>query len=156
MRIFISYSNPDLSIVRILANQISIWGEVFFWNQSNIPSEVAWEQIYNWIDNSDIVIVLITGNTVVRAMSVGQEVGRAKAMNKIIIPIVSNNVSSRELGFLSEITYQPIEISNPGPAIRDISKMIESRNNERVENIKQMGFFLVGAAFLILLSGNGK
>jgi hypothetical protein len=156
MRIFISYSNPDLSIVRSLANQIENWGDVFYWNQSNIPGNIAWEQIYNWIDNSDIVLVLITGNTVVRAMSVGQEVGRAKAMNKIIIPIVSNNISSTELGFLSDITYQPIEITNPGPAIQTISKIIESRHNERVENIKQMGLFLAGAAFLILLSANGK
>ena len=68
--------------MRILANQFDIWGDVYYWNQSNIPEQVAWEQIYNWIDNSDIVLVLITGNTVVRALSVGREVGRAKAINQ--------------------------------------------------------------------------
>jgi len=156
MRIFISYSNPDLSIVRILANQISIWGEVFFWNQSNIPSEVAWEQIYNWIDNSDIVIVLITGNTVVRAMSVGQEVGRAKAMNKIIIPMVQNHINPSEMGFLSGITYQPIEVSNPRPAIARIVKLVENYHNDQVKNINSLALLLIGVAFLIFLSGNGK
>ena len=67
--------------MRILATQIEIWGDVFHWNHSNIPGKVAWEQIYIWIDNSDIVLVLITGNTVVRALSVGREVGRAKESN---------------------------------------------------------------------------
>jgi hypothetical protein len=112
MRIFISYSNPDLTIVLTFGNKLNIFGDVFFWNQSNIPGTVAWEQIYNLIDNSDIVIVLITGNTVTRAMSVWQEVGRARSMRKYIVPIVSNSVSLSELGFLSGVTYKPIDVSN--------------------------------------------
>jgi len=139
-----------------MANQIIIWGDVFYWNQNSIPGKVAWEQIYNWIDNSDIIIVLISDNNVVRAMSVGQEVGRAKALGKIIIPIVSNNVPSSELGFLSEIIYQPIEVSNPVPAMARISEIIESYHNDQIENNKRIGLLLAGVAFLFLLSANGK
>jgi hypothetical protein len=152
MRIFISYSNPDLTIVRTLGDQLNIFGDVFYWNQSNVPGMVAWEQIYNWIDNSDIVLVLITGNTVTRAMSVGQEVGRAKAMGKYIIPIVSAGVSPLELGFLSGVTYQPIDVLNPLPAISRIIEVV-SGYYENIQQNKRIALGLVCIAVLLLLTG---
>ena len=156
MRIFISYSNPDLAIVGTLANQLNIFGDVFFWNQSNVPGTVAWEQIYNWIDNSDIVLVLITGNTVTRAMSVGQEVGRAKAMDKYIIPIVSAGIPSSELGCLSGLNYQPIEVQNPLPAISKITEVVGGFYENTQQNNKRIALGLVSIAFLIFFAGNQK
>src|ERR1035437_7856848 len=150
MRIFISYSNPNLSIVRSFANKIETWGDVFYWNQSYIPGDVAWEQLYNWIDYSDIVLLLITGNTVVRAKAVLQEIDRAKSMGRTIIPIVSNNVPKSELGFLSGINYQPIDVSNPGLSLNGIDKIVAP--NDRLENNKQLGLLLLGISFILLLS----
>jgi TIR domain len=156
MRIFISYSNPDLTKVRALGNQLNIFGDVFFWNQSNVPGTVAWEQIYNWIDNADIVLVLITGNTVTRARSVGQEVGRAKVMGKHIIPIVSTDIPLAELGFLSGVTYQPVEVQNPLPAISRITEVVGGLYENIQQNNKRIALGLVSIAFLILFAGNGK
>jgi hypothetical protein len=51
--------------------------DLYYGNKGNISGSIAREQIYNWIDNSDIVLVLITGNTVIRAMSVCQKTSRA-------------------------------------------------------------------------------
>ncbi|MDR3666986.1 MAG: toll/interleukin-1 receptor domain-containing protein [Ignavibacteriaceae bacterium] len=155
MRIFISYSNPDLTIVRTLGNQLNIFGDVFYWNQSNIPGTVAWEQIYNWIDNSDIVIVLITGNTVTRAISVGQEVRRAKAMGKNIVPIVSNGVLPSELGFLSGVTYQPVDVLNPLPSISRVTEVVNGCY-ENVQQNKRIALGLVSIAFLMQLAGDEK
>ena len=154
MRIFISYSNPDLTIVRSLANQLNIFGDVFYWNQSSVPGKVAWEQIYSWIDNSDIVLVLITGKTVIRAVSVEQEIDRAKEMGKHIIPIVSKGIISGELGFLSGLTYQPIDLLNPMPAISRVTELAGSYYENTEQNNKRIALGLMGIAFLMLLSGS--
>jgi len=152
MRICISYSNPNLFIVRSFANKIETWGDVFYWNHSYIPGDVAWEQLYNWIDNSDIVLVLITGNTVVRAKAVLQEIDRAKSMGRTIIPIVSNNVPKSELGILSGINYQPIDVSNPGLSLNEIDKIIGT--DDRVNKNKRLGLLLLGISFILLLAEN--
>jgi TIR domain len=154
MRIFISYSNPDLNIVRTLGNQLNIFGDVFYWNQSNVPGTVAWEQIYSWIDNSDIVLVLITGNTVIRARSVGLEVDRAKEKSKYIIPIVSTGIPITELEFLTGVTYQPIEVLNPLPAISRFTEVVGEFYENKQQNNKRIALGLVSIAFLILFTGN--
>ena len=89
MKIFISYSTPDVFIVHNLAERIKPFAEVYYWAHSNLPGQEAWPSIFSWIDSSDLVIVLITDNTVRRAMAVGQELGRAKTQGRTIIPIVS-------------------------------------------------------------------
>ncbi len=154
MKIFISYGTPDIRIVKQLANQLRIFGEVYYWADSKLPGRDAWNSIFNWIDTADIVVVLITGNTVVRAMSVGQEVGRAKTKGKTIIPIISKTVSSAELGFLNGVTYQPIDVFNPYPAIEDVTKVINTYYNNMQERQK----IAIGLAILtfLFLSGSSK
>ena len=146
MRIFISYSSPDINIVSVLADQLRMYGDIYYWDKDKTPGELAWEQIYSWIDNSDIVLVLVTDATIARSMSVGQEVGRAKAGNKLIIPIVSSSVANNGLGFLSEITFQEIDITNPAPAIYKIIELIDCKNKEEYQKLSlvlvAIGFFI--------------
>jgi hypothetical protein len=146
MRIFISYSSPDINIVSILADQLKMYGDIYYWDKDNTPGESAWEQIFSWIDNSDIVLVLITDATIARAMSVGQEIGKAKAGKKLIIPIVTSSVSKNDLGFLSDITYQEIDINNPAPAIYQIIELINCNNKEEFQKLSlvlvAIGFFI--------------
>jgi hypothetical protein len=145
MRIFISYSSIDTNIVSVLADQLKMYGDVYYWNKDKAPGETAWEQIYSWIDNSDIVLVLVTDATVARAISVGQEVGRAKSGNKFIIPMVSSSVSKKGLGFLSDIKYQEIDIINPAPAINRIIDLIDCKNKTEIQKLSlilvTIGFF---------------
>jgi|ERR1035437_8544237 hypothetical protein len=145
MRIFISYSSPDSNIVSVLADQLKLYGEVYYWDKDNAPEESAWEQIFSWIDNSDIVLVLVTDASIARAMSVGREVGRAKSGNKFIVPIVSSSVSKKGLGFLSDITYQVIDIINPAPALNRIIDLIDCRDKEKFQKLSlilvTIGFF---------------
>lgn len=153
MRIFISYSTPDMYIVEQLANQLGAFGEVYYWAQNKFPGQEAWQSIFNWIDTADVVVVLITGNTVVRAMSVGQEIGRAKSKGKTIIPIVSKFVPSTELGFLNEVTYQPIDVFNPYPAIDDVTKVIQTYYNNMQEKQK-IAIGLAALGFLLWLASS--
>ncbi len=154
MRVFISYSTQDMHIVKHLAMQLKVFGDVYYWAESNLPGQDTWPSIFNWIDLADIVIVLITGNTLSRAMAVGQEIGRAKSKGKTIIPIVSNSVPSNELGFLSGVTYQPIDVFDPHPAIDDITKIIRTYQNNLQEKQK-MALLLIILGILFLLGTNG-
>jgi len=148
MRIFISYSTQDINIVQLFAKSLLSFGEVRFWEKNKILGAEAWETIFSWIDEADVVLVLITGNTVYRAMSVGQEVGRAKSQNRLIIPIVEKTVPISELGFLSGITFQQIDLYNPIPAIDKIVQTVQhlSIEKEKKQNVALTlavtGFFL--------------
>lgn len=82
MRIFISYSAEDFSLVHKLAKAISSIAEVYYWDKDKVLGKDSWPTIFNWIDAADLVVVVITDSTVSRAMAVGQEVGRAKAKDK--------------------------------------------------------------------------
>lgn len=148
MKIFISYSTPDINLVQLFGKYLSSFGEIKYWAKDNIPGNESWETIFSWIDNSDVVLVLITGNTVSRAMSVGQEIGRAKTKNRLIIPIVEKSIPSTELGFLSGITYQPIDLSNPLPAVNKITQIVQQLSIEKTQKqnaaliLAALGFFI--------------
>lgn len=155
MDIFISYSTPDLQLVRDLADRLKPYANVYFWDDSKFLGQSAWEQVFQWIDISDLVVVLITGNTVSRAMSVGQEVGRAKAKDKTIVPIVSKEVLTNELGFLTGITFQPIDIANPAPALEAINK-VANLYKEDLEKKKSLGILLLTVGIIVWLFSKAK
>ena len=142
MKIFISYGMNDEPMVRQIADFLKPHAEVVYWSESKMPGNGSWETIFGWIDSSDIVLVLITGNTVARAMAVGQEVGHAKAKYKTIIPLVSREISPTELGFLSGITYQPVDRFNMAPALEALKHNILARK-QKAEETKQL-FLLFG------------
>ena len=151
MRIFISYSNPNLNIVKSLADRLTIYGDVYYWNSNSIPDDVAWEQINNWIDNSDIVITFITDCTVVRAEAVSKEIKRAKSRNKYIFPLVSSAISQGELNFLTETSYQPVVITNPLPAIEKSLWIAENQSGGKDLNRKK-ALVLSAIAYFMMLS----
>ncbi len=157
MRAFISYSTKDLDLVNQIANRINglIQG-VKYWDKSKEPGEHAWNKIHSWIDEADIVFVLITGNTVERGISVGMEVGRAKKADKLIIPIVSKDILNTELGFLSEIAYQPIDLKNPIVALDEIEKALRMRvvANQMLEEQKKniQNIFVIIAILCIIIA----
>lgn len=157
MKVFLSYSTADLSLVNEIANHIKKYGDVFYWDNSKVPGQESWPTIFQWIDSADLVLVVITGNTVTRAMSVGQEIGRAKAKSKIIIPLVAPEVPASELGFLNGVTYQKIDPSNPGPALQQINRVLHS-HKQKIESDQSFIAFLgvVGLIWLGVALAKGK
>jgi len=153
MKIFLSYSTPDEKLVHEIANYIRRHAEVYYWDKSKVPGSEVWPTIFKWIDQSDLVLVVITGNTVSRAMSVGQEVGHAKAKDKTIIPIVSSEVPISELGFLSGIIYQQIDPKNPGPAMQAIERIVLGRK-QQIEWQREL--FIIGGILLLVWLGSKK
>ncbi|MFZ5994790.1 MAG: toll/interleukin-1 receptor domain-containing protein [Thermodesulfobacteriota bacterium] len=154
MKVFISYSTDDISIVHTIAQHVRPHAEVFYWDKSKVPGQESWPIIFTWVDQADIVLALITGKTVSRAMSVGQEIGHAKAKGKTIIPIVSPEVPSSELGFLSGITYQPIERNNPGPALESVKRVILAKKQQIESN---QAFLIIGGILaLLFITASGE
>lgn len=153
MNVFISYSVKDLNLVQQIAFSIGPFATVYYWDQDKEPGKQDWESIFRWIDSSDLVLAIITGNTAVRAMAVGNEIGHAKAKGKEIIPIVTPEVPQSELGVLEGIIYQRIDRTHPQPALQILSRIVQSRS-EKLD--KQRAIFIVGLLIggLILLSRN--
>jgi hypothetical protein len=141
IKIFISYSTGDNDLVKQVANYIEPHCEVYYWNQNRTLGEPLWSEIYKWIDDCNLFIAVITDKTVGRAMSVGQEIGRAIAKGKTVIPLVGKEVADSELGCLRGLNYQRISNENFGPAMEAIRQRILALSFK--EDIKQI--FIVSA-----------
>jgi len=118
MTIFISYSVRDNPLVERIAAHLRLQGHLVYWWQGSVePGREVWPQIYGWIDQSDLVLAVITDAAVRRAMAIGNEMGHAKARNKRIVPLVAAGVPESELGCLKGTVYIPFDPVDPQPAI---------------------------------------
>ncbi len=152
MNIFISYSVDDTNMVRMIASYISRHGQVYYWDKSKEPGMEAWPLLFQWLDQAGPLIKVITDNTVRRAMSVGQELGHAKAKQKLIIPLVTSNVRGSDLGFLSGVIYAPIDPQNMAPALMAAERAIIQRK----QNQNRQALFLVGGILALIWAGSSE
>ncbi len=148
MRVFISYSGKDLELVEYLADALDEIVDVDYWDNSRHLGEPDWDQIHDWIEDADLVVVLITDRTVKRAMAVGNEVGHAKAHGKAIIPLVAANVSGGDLGCLGGVTYQRFSDENFPQAVQIVAQEVERRRKQGVAEGWALAGALAGLAWL--------
>lgn len=130
MKMFLSYSTPDLGLVSRIAKYLEPLGEVFYWDKDKPVGKESWPTIYKWIDQADVVLALITGNTLCRAMAVGNEIGRAKAKGKSIVPLVAHDVPESALGCLQGIIHEKINPYDLGPAMQRLEQPLIARRKE--------------------------
>lgn len=134
MNVFFSYSTEDTAVVKLLAaalhSQPNV-DEVHWWDGSNVPGEELWKSIFRWIDDSTIVIAVITGNTLERAMSVGNEVGYAKAKKKRIVAFVAPEIENANLGCLSPDIRIPLV---PGEIEAGIERLLAAKPRKVVRH----------------------
>jgi len=152
MKVFISYSVHDSELVRKIAESIKQHvDEICYWDASKELGEDAWTSIFGWIDDSDLVLAVITDNTISRAMAVGNEIGHARARNKKIIPLVAPEVPRDQLGCFQGVTYERINRENPLPAIEAICSQINRLKQVRKDEAYGIGSFLVIAGLVALV-----
>lgn len=156
MKVFISYSVDDGEFVGKVAQEITPLAQVSYWDQSKEPGEEAWQTIFQWIDDCDAALVVITDKVVKRGMSVGQEIGRAKAKGKFIIPLVEEGIPASALGCLSGVTYETIPKVNPSSALERIKTLIEHQKVKVDEAEGISAVALVGLAALALVVFTAK
>jgi len=125
MKVFISYSVHDSEFVKEFAEALKPHVESLrYWEESKELGEDAWESIFSWIDEADLVLAVITDKTINRAMAVGNEIGHARAKGRKVIPLVAPGINDSQLGCLKGVTYQRIDMDNPKPAIGAIANEI--------------------------------
>lgn len=158
MRLFISYSTGDLEIVKQIADALRPHAEVYYWARDQVPGNDAWQTIFNWIILSDLVVAVITDKTVSRAMSVGQEIGHAKARGKTIIPLVGKDVPVTELGCLCGITHIQVSSDNLSDVVDKVKSRIASMKQakEREKQILYAILAVIGLAWLFGGSDDDK
>lgn len=151
MKVFISYSVDNRGFVGDVAREISPLAEVKYWDQSKEPGEGNWKSIHQWIDECDAMLVVITDKVVNRAMSVGQEIGRARAKEKFIIPLVEEGIPASALGCLSGVTYETIPKINPASALDRVRALIEKRKVKVDEDNNVGALALIGLIAVVLI-----
>lgn len=151
MNIFISYNATDIPIVEEAYANLKNVGDINFWNKDKIIGDVAWDSIFSWIDKADLVVVIITQNTLQRAMSVGQEIGRAKAKGKTILPLVAKGINASDLGCLQGVSYEILDIDNPSMSLTKISDHCLTHKKRSEEESKSL-FLLLGIIAFILFA----
>lgn len=139
MNVFISYSVADVDLLRRVAQVIAAGGDKpLCWDTSKTPGHEVWPSIFGWIDASDLAIVIITDQTVARAMSVGQEVGHARAKGKPIVPLVAAGVRPEDLGCLNGVIYQPISRENTSDALAAVQRVLDGMKMQKAEAQRQL------------------
>lgn len=163
MQIFISYSTADLALVRQIADAIRPRAKPVFWNQDKDPGSDSWGTIFQWIEESNAVLAVITGKVLARGASVNQELGYARKAGKVILPLVASDVPKAELGFLNGITWIGFDPQNPGSAITEVLQKIAALHEAAQKEIarketeaNQNFFFVLIIAGLALVVLNSK
>lgn len=130
-KIFVSYSTHDIEQVDLLDQQLNKTGiEVFIAEHSVKASEDLKEEISRAIVECDLFVVIWSKNAQESGW-VSQEVGRAGALKKIILPLVLTEELSLP-GFISNLKYIPV-FTNPQSAMIKAREIIVNSYNEKAQ-----------------------
>ena len=112
-KIFISYSTRDLAQVELLRQQLQATPiEIFVAEHSVAPSQELAPTIANAIGTCDLFVLLWSSNAK-ESEWVSQEIGRASALGKPILPLVLSEGIALP-GFIQGLKYLPIHSDPDG------------------------------------------
>ncbi|MCU7927013.1 MAG: toll/interleukin-1 receptor domain-containing protein [Candidatus Thiodiazotropha sp. (ex Dulcina madagascariensis)] len=156
-KIFISYSTHDLKQVKLLRQQLTGTPiEIFVAEHSVQPSEDLGQKISNAINACDLFVVLWSSNAQ-DSDWVSQEIGRAGALNKTILPLVLDE-GIKLPGFISNLKYLAV-YKAPEEALNKAREVIIDLYNKKLSHLKQVeaqkqkdkeALFLMGAGAFLL------
>ena len=160
-KIFISYSTHDLPQVELLRQQLNGTPiEVFVAEHSVQPSEDLSQVISNAISTCDFFVVLWSNNAQGSGW-VSQEIGRASALNKTILPLVLHDNISLP-GFISNLKYLPV-YEAPEKTLSQARDLIVEQYNKKLSALKQVeskkqkdkeALFVMGVGAFLLWAAN--
>ena len=105
MKVFLSYSTKDMDIAQMIKEELKLLGvEVYLAEEDPQPGRILAEKIKKELRNSDLVIALITPNSL-QSTYVWSEIGGAALADKPIIPLVHPSVPETKLAFLTGKEY---------------------------------------------------
>lgn len=159
--IFVSYSTHDLDQVNLLKQQLANTPvTVFVAENSVLPSQELPKEISKAIEDCDLFIVLWSKNA--RDSDwVPQEIGRASALKKTILPLVLTEGLNLP-GFISNLKYIAV-FRDPNLALSQAREIAILEYNKKVsltqmkeQEQKNTTLFLMGLGALFLWAINQK
>lgn len=134
-KIFVSYSTHDIDQVELLRQQLNGTPiDVFVAEHSVKPSEDLGEKISQAIEECDLFVVLWSKNAQDSGW-VSQEIGRAGALKKTILPLVLTEGLALP-GFISNIKYIPV-YEDPDNATLQAREIIVNSYNKKVHALAE-------------------
>ncbi|MEC4686651.1 MAG: toll/interleukin-1 receptor domain-containing protein [Nitrospirota bacterium] len=135
-KIFVSYSTHDIEQVGLLRQQLKGTPiDVFVAEHSVQPSENLGEKISMAIEECDLFVVLWSQNAQ-NSSWVSQEIGRAGALKKIVLPLVLTEGIALP-GFISNLKYLPV-YKDPEGAVVKAREIIVSSYNKKAHALAQI------------------
>lgn len=153
-KVFISHSTSDIGLVTSLAHLLQKFGiDVFVANWYLSPGESLDKKVFDQIESSDCVVVLLTRNGI-RSNWVQQEIGYSMQKNRPVIPIVEQGVDPSELAALQGKEYIEYDPYQPQSALTKLSSFVNGLKLKKEEQEKAL--LVVGGLLLLLLLMEGK
>jgi nucleoside 2-deoxyribosyltransferase len=112
------------------------------------PGEPVHDKIAKAIERSRIVVVLLTDRGY-DSKYVHQEIGYAKAKNKLVIPIVTNKTRLRDLGMLQGLEYLEVDEDSPAAALNKLDQRVGALLRQQEQQTQAL--MVVGAAAILIL-----
>lgn len=129
--IFVSYSTHDLEQVNLLHKQLTDTSiSVFVAEHSVRPSEELAPKISSAIEGCDLFIVLWSENAK-NSDWVSQEIGRASALQKPILPLVLTEGLNLP-GFIGNLKYLPV-YSNTAAALTQAREIVMAAYEQKLQ-----------------------
>lgn len=149
--VFISYSAPDRDLVnRIKEAAAPIGLRVYSYDQDLQPGENLPQKLLREIHASDVVLVLLT-HTSASSPSVNQEIGVARAAEKMVIPVLETGVDANRFTFLQGIEYETLDRANPEQTLIRLTGRL-ARLKAKNDTANVIGLALIAGFALWLLN----
>jgi len=160
-KVFVSYSTKDLHQVSALQSQLANTPiNVFVAEHAINPSQELASTIDKAINNCDLFIVLWSNNAK-SSDWVSQEIGKATALKKTILPLVLDSGLNLP-GFISGLKYLPV-FSDPENALVQAKEIVENEYKIKLDKAKsdksqkdKSALALLGLSALVLWAVNRK
>ena len=152
--VFLSHSGADQRWVQWIAEHASsIDINVYMYEHDIQPGTPIATKVQSAIENCQALVVLLTTNSEYSSY-VQQEIGFAKAKDKLVIPLVQPGVSQRCLAMLEGVEYIPFDTNNPELALSHLlSYLIKLKEIRERDQAILMG---IGTLFLLALLGKRR
>jgi hypothetical protein len=134
-QVFVSHSEADREIVDAIRETTSSLGiTVYSYDQDPQPGESLREKLLYEIEESDVVVVILTHSSV-SSPAVNQEIGAAVKDGKLVIPIIEKGVQNTRYSFLDGVESEILDRDHPLQTLARLTNRLAKlkRQSDRLE-----------------------
>jgi hypothetical protein len=137
LNVFFSHSSRDAEWVERVGAQAKAAGvDVYLAEHDVQPGQHLGDKVKAAIERCDAVIALLSKNSL-QSVYVQQEIGIAHRADKLVIPILMEDVASQDLGILNGVEYIRLEPSTPHEGLGRLSAALAQLIDERRRELEE-------------------